>query len=90
MDYLPTSPTEKGGSRCREGGGKPTNTHKTQLAGGKVSPGVISPMNPGPYRPLCVGGLHVGGGQRTAPRQGGVLAARWSPAPLGTGSQVYT
>ena len=30
------------------------------------------------------GGWHVGGGQRTAPRQGGVLAARWSPAPLGT------
>ena len=26
------------------------------------------------------GGWHVGGGQRTAPRQGGVLAARWSPA----------
>ena len=49
-----------------------------------MSPGVISQMNPGPYRPLCVGGPLVGGVQRTAPRQGGVLAARWSPAPLGT------
>ena len=48
VDYLPTSPSEKGGSRCREGGGK-------------VSPGVISQMNPGPYRPLCVGGPLVGG-----------------------------
>ena len=43
-----------------------------------------SQMNPGLYRPLCVGGLHVGGGQRTAPCEGGVLAARWSPASLGT------
>ena len=24
-----------------------------------MSPGVISQMNPGPYRPLCAGGLRV-------------------------------
>ena len=40
------------------------------------------------YRPSCVGGWHGGGGQRTAPRQGGVLAARWSPAPLGTAGET--
>ena len=50
--------------------------------------GVTSQTNPGPYRPLYVGGAHVrphvGGGQRTALCQGGVLAARWSPASLGS------
>ena len=56
---------------CREGGGK-------------VSPGVISQMNPGPYWPLYLWGWLVGRGQRTALCQGGVLAARWSPASLGT------
>ena len=39
---------------CREGGGK-------------VSPGVINLMNPGPYRPLYLWGFHVGGDQRTEP-----------------------
>ena len=66
-----TSPTEKGGSMCREGGGK-------------GSPGVITLMNPGPYRPLYLWGWLVGRGQRTAPCQGGVPATRWSPASLGT------
>ena len=56
---------------CREGGGK-------------GSPGVITLMNPGPYWPLYLWGPLVGGVQRTAPCQGGVLAARWSPASLGT------
>ena len=66
--------------------GKPREEKRSmiQWAGGKVSPGVISQMNPGPYRPLCVGGWRVGRGQRTALCQGGVLAARWSPASLGT------
>ena len=36
-----------------------------------MSPGVISPMNPGPYRPLCVGGLLVGGSQTNRPSPGG-------------------
>ena len=49
-----------------------------------MSPGVISQMNPGPYWPLYLWGWHVGRGQRTALCQGGVLAARWSPASLGT------
>ena len=66
-----TSPTEKGGSMCREGGGK-------------GSPGVITLMNPGPYWPLYLWGWLVGRGQRTAPCQGGVPATRWSPASLGT------
>ena len=39
---------------CREGGGK-------------VSPGVISLMNPGPYWPLYLWGLHVGGSQTNRP-----------------------
>ena len=56
---------------CREGGGK-------------GSPGVITLMYPGPYRPLYLWGWLVGGDQRTALCQGGVLAARWSPASLGT------
>ena len=44
---------------CREGGGK-------------VSPGVITLMNPGPYRPLYLWGLLVGGSQtiRPLPRGG--------------------
>jgi hypothetical protein len=54
-----TSPTEKGGSMCREGGGK-------------GSPGVIKLMYPGPYRPLYLWGWHVGGDQRSALCQGGV------------------
>ena len=36
-----------------------------------MSPGVISLMNPGPYRPLCVGGWHVGGFQTNRPSPGG-------------------
>jgi hypothetical protein len=44
---------------CREGGGK-------------VSPGVITLMNPGPYRPLYLWGFLVGGVQRSALCQGGV------------------
>jgi len=56
---------------CREGGGK-------------GSPGVITLMNPGPYWPLYLWGFHLGGDQRTAPCQGGVLAARRLPASLGT------
>ena len=36
-----------------------------------MSPGVISQMNPGPYRPLCVGGPHVGGSQTNRPSPGG-------------------
>jgi hypothetical protein len=56
---------------CREGGGK-------------GSPGVITLMNPGPYRPLYLWGFLLGGDQRTAPCQGGVLAARRLPASLGT------
>ena len=56
--------------------------------GGKVSPGVISPMNPGPYRPLYLWGLHVGGFQANRPLpMGSSLAARWSPASLGTVTQ---
>ena len=39
---------------CREGGGK-------------VSPGVITLMNPGPYRPLYLWGWHVGGSQTIRP-----------------------
>ena len=46
-------------------------------------------MNPGPYWPLYLWelvcnlcGPLVGGDQRTALCQGGVLAARWSPASL--------
>jgi hypothetical protein len=67
-----TSPTEKGGSMCREGGGK-------------GSPGVITLMNPGPYRPLYLWGLLVGGCQANRPLpRGSSLAARWSPASLGT------
>ena len=68
-----TSPTEKGGSMCREGGGK-------------GSPGVItSLMNPGPYRPLYLWGWLVGRLQTNRPLpRGGSLAARWSPASLGT------
>ena len=44
---------------CREGGGK-------------VSPGVITLMNPGPYWPLYLWGPHVGGSQtiRPLPRGG--------------------
>jgi len=49
-----TSPTEKGGSMCREGGGK-------------GSPGVITLMNPGPYRPLYLWGFLVGGSQTNRP-----------------------
>ncbi len=49
MFYLLTSPTEKGGSRGREGGG------------GKVSPGFIMLMNPGPFTPVYLWGWHVGG-----------------------------
>jgi hypothetical protein len=57
---------------CREGGGK-------------GSPGVITLMNPGPYRPLYLWGPHVGGCQTNRPLpRGGPLAARWSPASLGT------
>jgi len=54
-----TSPTEKGGSMCREGGGK-------------GSPGVITLMNPGPYWPLYLWGFHLGGSQtiRPLPRGG--------------------
>ena len=37
----------------------------------RVSPGVISQMNPGPYRPLCVGGPLVGGSQTNRPSPGG-------------------
>jgi hypothetical protein len=60
-----------------------------QWAGGKVSPGVISQMNPGPYRPLYLWGMlwgwHVEGGSTNRPLpRGGSLAARWSPASLGT------
>ena len=58
---------------CREGGG------------GKLSPGVISLMNPGPYWPLYLWGLHVGRLQMNRPLpRGGSLASRWSPASLGT------
>ena len=71
-------------ARPRVGGGREEKRSMIQWAGGKVSPGVISLMNPGPYWPLYVWGLHVGRGQRTALCQGGVLAARWSPASLGT------
>jgi hypothetical protein len=61
---------------CREGGGK-------------GSPGVITLMYPGPYRPLYLWGWLVGGVQRTALCQGGVLAARWSPgSSSGQGSQA--
>ncbi len=52
-----------------------------------MSPRVINMlMNPGPYWPLSLWGfrLPVGGGQRTALCQGGVLAARRLPASLGT------
>jgi hypothetical protein len=57
---------------CREGGGK-------------VSPGVIKLMNPGPYRPLYLWGPLVGRLQTNRPLpRGGSLAARWSPASLGT------
>ena len=57
---------------CREGGGK-------------GSPGVITLMNPGPYRPLYLWGWHVGRLQTIRPLpRGGSLAARWSPASLGT------
>ena len=69
--YLPNIPYGKGGF---DGSG----------GGGKLSPGVITLMNPGPYWPLYLWGWHVGRGQRTALCQGGVLAARWSPASLGT------
>ena len=56
-----------------------------QWAGGKGSPGVITLMYPGPYWPLYLWGFLVQGGRkRTAPCQGGVLAARWLPASLGT------
>ena len=51
--YLPTSPPEKGGSRGREGWGRwsPGFTPRGCLHAG-VTWGVISPMNPGPYRPI--------------------------------------
>ena len=57
---------------CREGGGK-------------GSPGVITLMNPGPYRPLYLWGFLVGRLQTNRPLpRGGSLAARWLPASLGT------
>ena len=53
--------------------------------GGKVSPGVIRSMNPGPYRPLYLWGPLVGGLQTNRPLPMGEFnAARWSPASLGT------
>ena len=66
MDYPPNIPYGKGGfDGCtgREGGGREVKCHR--------DPGVISPMNPGPYRPLCVGGAHVGGFQTNRPSPGG-------------------
>ena len=58
--YLPNFPYGKGGFDVSGGGG------------GKVSPGVIILMNPGPYRPFYLWGPLVGGDQRTALCQGGV------------------
>ena len=50
-----------------------------------LSPGVISLMNPGPYWPLYLWGPLVGRLQTNRPLpRGGSLAARWSPASLGT------
>ena len=50
-----------------------------------MSPGVISLMNPGPYWPLYLWGWLVGRLQTNRPLpRGGSLAARWSPASLGT------
>ena len=62
----PDFPYGKGGFEVSGGGGgsrgRKTQQH-TQLSWGKVSPGVISQMNPGSYRPLYVGGPLVGGVQ---------------------------
>ena len=57
--YFPNIPYGKGGFDGSGGGG------------GKLSPGVISLMNPGPYWPLYLWGWLVGGDQRTALCQGG-------------------
>ena len=54
--YLPNIPYGKGGF---DGSGG---------AGGKLSPGVITLMNPGPYWPLYLWGLLVGGVQRATNR----------------------
>ena len=86
----PDFPYGKGGFEVSGGGGESRgrkNQQHTQLSWGKVSPGVISQMNPGSYRPLYVGGGRSQGGFNELPSrlcQGGVLAARWSPASLGT------
>ena len=69
----PELPLRKRGVRCVGRGG---------VRGHRVS----SPlMYPGPYRPLYLWGLHVGRLQTNRPLPwGGSLAARWSPASLGT------
>ena len=71
--------------------GKPREEKRSmiQWVGGKVSPGVISPMNPGPYRPVMRGGVARRGGSTNRPSPGGSSsrpATRWSPAPLPVGT----
>ena len=67
----PDFPYGKGGFEVSGGGGAEPRFQIRKAEGGKkiddtvgrrgVSPGVISQMNPGPYRPLYLWGWRVGG-----------------------------